>query len=148
MKTVAPYGLCCIATFVALLLDSSASAQPVGGKLQYFTNGNRENKWTYYKDKECYAIWWKYWDNSDKRYKLHTVYWYPKDPDNYYYYNPEKKEIWGKCVSRRQYSALPEDARRSKVNEIDPKSFPEPDEMPLIPRTDIQMAIPPMPPSR
>ncbi|HEX5273507.1 MAG TPA: hypothetical protein VFW33_23590 [Gemmataceae bacterium] len=134
---------------LALLgVATEAPAQPPGHPSQEYTNGKTVEKWTYYKEKDCYGIWWKYWDTKEKVYKKHLVYWFRSDPTHYYYYNPETEKYWGRYDSKADgYSRLPLKYRREKLSDIKPEWFPDVEEMPIMPNSSgLQMEKPPAPP--
>jgi hypothetical protein len=139
-----PLWLCPL--LLCLCSARSAWSEPPQG-IQYFTDGNQVNKWIYYKDKNCYTIWWKYWDSKSEQYVTHIVYYFPDDPHHYYYYNPLTEKFWGRCVDRKTYSRLADKYQRGKLKEIEPSWFPEPDDMPLVPGTDERMEPPPAVPA-
>ena len=121
-----------------------AVAQPLGQPAQLYSNGTKANEWTYYPQNDCFAIWWSYWDTKLKRYKKHVVYYFRSDPNNYYFYDLDRDEVWGRCTNSNSYSRLPLKYRKPKVSEIDPSWFPEPDEMPIMPNSNgLQMDPPP-----
>ena len=72
-------------------------------------------------------------------YKHHYVVYTPKDPNHYYYYNPYKKQYWGRCPSqcggKPLYSMLAEQDRRPTIGEIPPNAFPKPSAAPSIPES-------------
>lgn len=73
-------------------------------------------------------------------YKHHYVVHFPSKPKYYYYYNPVKKQYWGRCPSQysgeESYSMLKEEDRQAKVDDIPEAAFPKPGKMPPIPDSD------------
>jgi len=70
-------------------------------------------------------------------YKHHYVVYSPKKPDSYYYYNPYKKQYWGRCPSHNDgqplYSHLPPDQQKPILDDIPEAAFPEFGALPPIP---------------
>lgn len=82
-------------------------------------------------------------------YKHHQVIYSPASPKYEYFYNPYKKQYWGRCPSQRDgqslYSLLPPETRQPRLQDIPESAFPAPRAAPPIPEsTDgAQMDLPP-----
>ena len=70
-------------------------------------------------------------------YRHHYVVYSPSRPRHYYFYNPYKKQYWGRCDvntnGKGQYSLLAEADRKGTLDEIPESAFPAPGPMPRIP---------------
>ena len=82
-------------------------------------------------------------------YKHHYAIYYPSKPKYVYYYNPYKKQYWGRCPSNTNgkplYSLLAEKDRKGNIEDIDESAFPEPTDVPPLPdSTDgVKLDLPP-----
>lgn len=78
-------------------------------------------------------------------YKHHYVVYHPSRPKHVYYYNPYKRQYWGRCEIHREgrdeYSLLPEAARKGSLNEIPEAAFPPPAPTPSIPEAEDSTAL-------
>jgi hypothetical protein len=92
----------------------------------------------YYKPSSTYA-----------GYKHHYVIHHPRRPKHVYFYNPYKKQFWGRCEVNTKgkplYSMLAEKDRKANLEDIDEKAFPEPSDVPSIPDAtdEVKMELPP-----
>jgi hypothetical protein len=72
-------------------------------------------------------------------YKHHYAMYYPSKPKYIYFYNPYKKEHWGrcpvKCEGKPLYSMLAEKDRKQNIDDIDEEAFPPPKDVPPIPES-------------
>ena len=70
-------------------------------------------------------------------YKHHYVILYPSRPSHHYFYNPYKKQYWGRCEvyhgGKGEYSHLAPEYRKSSISEIPENAFPTPGKLPNIP---------------
>jgi hypothetical protein len=82
-------------------------------------------------------------------YKHHYAIYHHSRPKHIYFYNPYKKQYWGRCPvnteGKGQYSLLAEKHRKSSLEAIDEESFPPPGDMPPIPdsKDGEKMDLPP-----
>jgi hypothetical protein len=72
-------------------------------------------------------------------FKHHHVIQHPKHPKHLYFYNPYKKQFWGRCPSdaagKPQYSLLAEKDRGSDLTKIPESAFPPYGDLPPIPES-------------
>ncbi len=73
-------------------------------------------------------------------FKHHFVIHHKSRPEHLFFFNPYKKQFWGRCsVSREdgvgKYSLLPPSLRKSVLKDIKESDFPEPSEVPPIPES-------------
>ena len=72
-------------------------------------------------------------------FKHHYVIHYKARPQHHYFYNPYKKQFWGRCPvateGKASYSLLAEKDRGGDINKIPESAFPEPGRMPPIPES-------------
>ena len=70
-------------------------------------------------------------------YRHHYCIHVPSQPKYVYFYNPYKKQYWGRCTLERDgesaYSQLPQEARQPQLSQIPESSFPPPQSAPGIP---------------
>ncbi len=70
-------------------------------------------------------------------YKHHYVMHFPQYPEYNYYYNPYKKQYWGRCPvhygQQPVYSMLAEKDRNADIKQIPETAFPKPGPLPAIP---------------
>jgi hypothetical protein len=82
-------------------------------------------------------------------YKHHYVIHHPKHPQHLYFYNPYKKQFWGRCPvatnGKAQYSLLAEKDRSGDLEKIPEAAFPEPGPLPTVPEAtdDLKLDLPP-----
>jgi hypothetical protein len=83
-------------------------------------------------------------------FKHHYVIHHPSRPQHLFFYNPYKKQYWGRCPVDRpdgvgRYSLLAEKDRKGSLKDIPESAFPEPGDVPPIPdSTDDQpLDLPP-----
>lgn len=97
--------------------------------------------WNYNSSKSYYYRYYYYKPTPTySGYKHHYVLYYPKRPGYYYFYNPHKKQFWGRCpiqtYGQPQYSLLAETDRRADINDIPERAFPRPGPLPVVPETE------------
>jgi hypothetical protein len=72
-------------------------------------------------------------------FKHHYVIHYKARPQHHYFYNPYKKQFWGRCPvateGKPSYSLLAEKDRSGDINKIPESAFPKPGAMPPIPES-------------
>lgn len=115
------------------------------GPWEYNQSGKYHYRPYYYKSSASYV-----------GYKHHYVVYQPEQDDkNYYFYNPYKKVYWGRCpsthngrfdgYSQKQYSLLPEAARKGSLRQIPESAFPPLQLAPPIPesRERVPLDLPP-----
>jgi hypothetical protein len=71
--------------------------------------------------------------------KHHYAIHYKNRPQHHYFYNPYKKQFWGRCPvatdGKSSYSLLAEKDRSGDINAIPEAAFPKPGPMPPIPES-------------
>lgn len=88
-------------------------------------------------------------NNQFHGYRHHYVIHHPKDPRHLYFYNPYKKQFWGRCPvaagGKALYSMLAEKDRAGELEKIPETAFPEPGPLPTVPEaTDgLKLDLPP-----
>ncbi len=88
---------------------------------------------------------------SYRGYRHHYAIYHSHRPRYVYYYNPYKKQYWGRCPvadyqsGKPTYSLLPEKARKANLEDIAEADFPPPKAMPRIPEADDDEAMEPPP---
>ena len=102
------------------------------GPRQYYSS------WTHYPTANYYYRQYYYKPTVEYvGYKHHYVVCIPSQPNYLYFYNPYKKQYWGRCPStmngHAQYSLLAEKDRRGSISEIPENAFPPPAAMPPVP---------------
>ena len=72
-------------------------------------------------------------------FKHHYVIHHNARPQHNYFYNPYKKQFWGRCPvateGKPSYSLLAEKDRNGDINQIPETAFPKPGPMPPIPES-------------
>jgi len=72
-------------------------------------------------------------------FKHHYVIFHPRFPQHFYFYNPYKKQFWGRCPSdhggKPVYSLLAEKDRSGDLEKIPDSAFPKPGPLPPIPES-------------
>jgi hypothetical protein len=72
-------------------------------------------------------------------FKHHYVIHHKAQPKHNYFYNPYKKQFWGRCPvateGQPSYSLLAEKDRSGDINKIPESAFPKPGPMPPIPES-------------
>lgn len=131
LKSLALAALVAVAASVALVrADYGSPRQYYGGWLKHPSKSYYYSHY-YYKPTPTYA-----------GYRHHYVMYYPSRPKYYYYYNPHKKVFWGRCPTQTggvgQYSLLPPESRKPKVEDIPEKDFPKPGPLPTIPDANVE----------
>jgi hypothetical protein len=139
-----PFFAVCAA--VALLL--AASPQQAGAdsysQRQYYEPVYKHPKYNYsyrayyYKPTPTYA-----------GYKHHYAIYVPSQPKYVYFYNPYKRQYWGRCpahtAGKAEYSLLPPKDRKGSLKDIPESAFPDLGSPPPIPESN-DGAILEMPP--
>ncbi|WP_437231083.1 hypothetical protein SH661x_002335 [Planctomicrobium sp. SH661] len=108
---------CCVALGSLQETASAAGPRQYYGSWQKHPQHSYSYRPLYYKPTPGYS-----------GYKHHYVVYYPSRPKYVYFYNPYKKAYWGRCELNRNgqnlYSMLPEQYRKSDLNEIPESAFP------------------------
>lgn len=140
-RTITVTGL--LALFSLIQTPQTASAD---GRHYYST-------WTYAPQRTYYVNYYYYKPiPTAPSYRYHHCYYYPSQPRYVYYYNPYKRQYWGRydlqAEGENVYSELKPEDRKSTLNEIPEEAFPKPAKMPTIPETEdgLAMLTPPAPP--
>jgi hypothetical protein len=72
-------------------------------------------------------------------FKHHHVIHFNSRPQHHYFYNPYKKQFWGRCPvaidGKPSYQLLAEKDRSGDINKIPESAFPPPGPMPPIPES-------------
>lgn len=72
-------------------------------------------------------------------FKHHYVIHHPKFPKHLFFYNPYKKQFWGRCSAdhggKPEYSLLAEKDRSGDLEKIPETAFPKPGPLPPIPES-------------
>ena len=82
-------------------------------------------------------------------YKHHYVVHSPQRPNHFYFYNPYKKQYWGRCPvatnGKALYSKLADKYMKEYLEEIPESAFPEPGQPPTLPDAtdDAALELPP-----
>jgi len=82
-------------------------------------------------------------------FRHHYVIFHPKFPKHLYFYNPYKRQFWGRCPltgdGKGLYSLLAEKDRAGDLEKIPETVFPEPGPLPTVPEaTDgLKLDLPP-----
>ena len=126
----------------ALVACSGTRAEAYGG---YYSG------YTHYPSHGYYASYYYYKPYvSYPSYNYHYCVYYPSTPRYVYYYNPYKRQYWGRYdLDQKGYSLLAVNDRKEKLADIPESAFPKPGEMPLDPdSTDgSRIPVPPAPPA-
>lgn len=126
-----------IPTFEAHAVDYHSTRQYYSGWNRHPT-ANYHFRFYYYKPTPQYS-----------GFKHHYVIYHPARPKHLYFYNPYKKQYWGRCEvstnGRPLYSLLKPDDRRGALNEIPESAFPPPSPVPSIPEAEdaVPLDLPP-----
>lgn len=144
MSRISTLGLVALAFILAdwsgMSVQGSKSApRQYYGAWQKHSRNNYYHRSYYYKPRDGYS-----------GYKHHYTLYYPSKPDHYYYYNPYKKQYWGRCPSKHEdgkgtYSLLKVEDRKENLDDIDESKFPKPSTLPPIPDStdDATLDLPP-----
>ena len=82
-------------------------------------------------------------------FKHHFVVFHPARPRHVYFYNPYKRQYWGRCElnlnGRAEYSMLQPEHRKGTLQEIPESAFPPPSPVPPIPESvdNVPLDLPP-----
>jgi hypothetical protein len=82
-------------------------------------------------------------------YRHHYVVYVSAQPKYVYFYNPYKRQYWGRCPvvsgGKAQYSLLAEKDRKASLDAIDESAFPPPADPPPVPESadGAAMELPP-----
>jgi hypothetical protein len=97
---------------IAFVCQSSRADEP-DTRRQVYSDGQRINIWLPVDSGRYYKILWHFGSRENGEWQAHEVYWFPNDPDNFYFYNTTTKTFWGRCtkgwfpvVSRRPSPSL------------------------------------------
>jgi len=122
-----------LALLAVALAGSAASAQSYSprqyyGGIRKHPTANYSYRPLYYKPTPTYV-----------GYKHHYAVYVPAQPRYVYFYNPYKKQYWGRCPvaaqGEAQYSLLAEKDRKGNLNEIPETAFPAPGKLPPLPES-------------
>ena len=128
------YALLSAICLFSFLTTAQAQSHSCGTPRQYYSEWkqhpteNYHYRSYYYKPQEKYS-----------GYKHHYVVYTPQKPDHYYYYNPYKKQYWGRCPvnhgGQPLYSHLPVEFMKPTLAEIPEDAFPAFGALPPIPES-------------
>jgi len=137
-----PLGLACMLAICALAgLDSRAETF---SQRQYYSSWSRHPTRGYH-----YRHYYFKPTPTYTGFKHHFAIHFPQRPQHVYFYNPYKKQYWGRCPAnaggKPLYSLLAEKDRRGRLDQIPESAFPEPAGMPAIPESSdgVAMDLPP-----
>jgi len=89
---------------------------------QYYSGWHKHPSYTYH-----YRHYYYKPTPTYSGYKHHYVIYHPHKPDHLYFYNPYKKQYWGRCPVRHQgreaYEVLDERDRKGNLEEIEETAF-------------------------
>lgn len=123
----------CLALSLVALLSASRAWADHGSSRQFYGGWQKHSSGFahrpyYFKPSPTYS-----------GFKHHHVILHPKHPNHLYFYNPQKKQFWGRCPvnagGKEAYSLLAEKDRSGDLAKIPEKAFPKPGEMPPIPES-------------
>jgi hypothetical protein len=130
--------------FLLILLDQTAAVANHYSPRQYYGNWRKHTKQGYHYRSYYYKPSVNY-----VGYRHHYAIHFPSRPKHIYYYNPYKKQYWGRCPVQTQgkpaYSLLAEKDRSGTISDIPESAFPPPGPMPKIPdaEDDATLDLPP-----
>lgn len=90
-----------VALIAFIAVCQSSRADEPDTRRQVYSDGQRINVWIPLNAGTSYKILWHYRSRENGEWQSHDVYWFPNDPDNFYYYNPATKTFWGRCTKGR-----------------------------------------------
>ena len=136
-----------IGMVLALILSlTAASTAGQNTPRQYYGGWQKHNTQRYHYRPFFYKPHDKY-----AGYKHHYVISFQNKPGHHYFYNPYKKQYWGRCPAKAEgkplYSLLAEKDRKGKIDDIPEAAFPKPGALPPIPESEDGEAID-LPPDR
>ncbi len=105
------------------------------GPRQYYS------EWKKHPTREYHYRSYYYKPRADYRgYKHHYVVHYASKPNHNYYFNPYKKQFWGRCPvehnGNSEYSLLPTQFRKEQITDIPEDAFPPVGPLPPIPDSE------------
>jgi len=126
--------LVCMLAFGGLATTAVAFADQYSSR-QYYSN------WNHYQQRGYHYRTYYYKPTPNYvGYRHHYVVYNPSRPRHYYFYNPYKRQYWGRCDvntnGKGQYSLLAEADRRGNLEDIPEQAFPAPGPMPRIPDSE------------
>jgi len=87
---------------------------------------------------------YNYYSNHHKSYRQHYAFYFNHSPKHVYFYNPHKKQWWGRYdLEVGGYSLLKETDRKAELNDIPESAFPKPGKMPAEEQGGETMDVPP-----
>lgn len=101
---------------------------------QFYTNGEKTDAWTRDHEKRLRSTFWFAKNPANSlAYQQQIVIVYDSAPNKAYYFDSTTKEFIGRFdMQSENYSLLPKESRRERIEEIDESWFPRPGEMPTI----------------
>ena len=138
MRMVAVLALTVAGLAGSAVLAKPYSARQYYGSWQKHPQKNFHFRHYYYKPTPTFA-----------GYKHHFVVHNSQKPRHLYFYNPYKKQFWGRCPTETNgkplYSMLAEKDRKEKLEDIDESAFPAPGPVPPVPEAtdDATLELPP-----
>lgn len=124
------------------LMSAPAEAEAGYGR-QYYSS------WSYYPTRSYYYSTYYYQPTvTTTTYSYHYCVHYPSRPRYVYYYNPVRRQYWGRYdLKEKGYSMLEEKDRKENLDDIPESAFPEPGKMPVIPESSDGERITPIDPN-
>lgn len=121
------FALACLLVVGAAATADAAYRQYYSGWTQYPTGGYYYRT-LYYKPHAAYT-----------GYNYHYAIYKPQSPRYVYYYNPYKRQYWGRYDMEgkpgAEYSLLADEDRKEKLTDIPESAFPKPGKMPALPES-------------
>jgi hypothetical protein len=136
-------------SYVGALLMAGAIVLVAGadtsGPRQYYSSWRKHSGYNYY-----YRTYYYKPTPTYAGYRHHYVIYYPSRPKYVYYYNPYRKNYWGRCPTsyapgKPRYSELASEDRRDSLEEIPEKAFPALGPMPRVPESRDEAVMEPPP---
>lgn len=116
----------------SMLAPSVQAQSGHGGPRQYYGHWSKHPTHNYHYRQLYYKP-----TPTFRGYKHHYVVHTPKDPKHLYFYNPYKKQYWGRCPieygDKPVYSILKPEHRKATLKEIPVEAFPAPGDLPPLP---------------
>ena len=134
MFTHRSWGCLLLATVVSLLAPAERSPQRT-----FYTKWTKQTQGNYY-----YRTYY-YRPSEDSGYRHHYVIYFPQAPYYVYYYDPYRKQYWGRAPAEQGddpvFSELPAEERGGRLDAISESAFGALGPMPEIPGSSDEVAI-------
>ncbi|QDU40821.1 hypothetical protein Mal4_51830 [Maioricimonas rarisocia] len=120
---------------VAAIFSLAQTSEADAGYRQYYGSWSYHPSYRYYYRPYYYKPYTSY-----SGYKYHYCIHYPSRPRYVYYYNPHRRQYWGRFdlegKDGAQYSLLKDEDRAEKLSDIPEEAFPKPAAMPAVPESE------------